>query len=305
MVKIILTLTIVFDNATGVGRRTCSTVRTTDMFRSFAAHYGFGYSFCNPDSGNEKGNVENKVGFIRRNLMVPIPQVSSADVFNANLLRRCMELSEKDHWIKGEKESQLFIEDRFALAGLPSKPFNVVRYEKVRTDKKGKAKVDGNHFYSTSPSLARTELTVGLAATTVEFYDGDGVLVCRHRRAYGKAVTDTSDPASQLQLLCSKPGGWANSQVRASLSEDLRAYMDSLGDDDLKCRLRLMRNETSRSGWSAMLSALESSYSVTGRVDEASVRVGAMRIASGVDKIAYDEPVDLSVYDAAARGMVM
>ena len=293
---------IVFDNATGVGRRTCDTVRTTGLFRSFAAHYGFDFSFCNPDSGNEKGNVENKVGFIRRNLMVPVPQVSNAEVFNRNLLDRCMALSEKLHWIKGEPEAQLFVEDRFALSGLPGNPFNVVRYERVRTDKKGKARVDGNHFYSTSPAHARSELTVGLSATAVEFYDADGAFVCRHRRAYGRAVTDSSDPASQLPLLCSKPGGWRNSRVRAALSEDLRGHMDSLCREDLKRELRLMRNESARSGWPAMLAAMETSYSATGRVDEASVRVAAMRAASGLEKIAYDEPVDLSVYDAAVGG---
>ncbi len=255
---------IVFDNATGIGRRTCDAVRTASLFRSFAAHYGFGFSFCNPNSGNEKGNVENKVGFIRRNLMVPIPQITNAEVFNRNLLGRCMGLSDKDHWIKGEPESQLFVEDRVALFGLPRKPFDVVRYAKVKADKKGKAKVDGNHFYSTSPELARAELTAALRATSVEFYDADGVFVCRHGRAYGKAPTDTSSPASQLALLCAKPGGWPNSRVRAALSDGLRAHMDSLGRDELKRDLRLMRNESSRSGWEAMLEALESSFTATG-----------------------------------------
>ena len=39
---------IVFDNATGVGRRVCDEVRTTETFAAFAAHYGFAFSFCNP-----------------------------------------------------------------------------------------------------------------------------------------------------------------------------------------------------------------------------------------------------------------
>ncbi len=289
---------IVFDNATGIGRRTCNTIKTTSLFRSFAAHYGFEFSFCNPESGNEKGNVENKVGFIRRNLMVPIPQIANAETFNSNLLHRCMELSDKPHWTKNEPENQLFIEDRLALSGLPQKPFNVIKYGKVKADKKGKVKIDGNHFYSTSPMHAQEEITVGLGATTVELYDADGVFICKHKRAYGKAVTDTTNPASQLSLLCIKPGGWKNSQVRAVLSDDLRIYMDALDKDNLKRDLRIMRNESTRSGWDAMLTALEASFSTTGKIDEAAVCVGAMRLASGVEKIAYDEPVDLSVYDA-------
>lgn len=35
---------IVFDNATGVGRRVCEGVRTTELFGMFSAHYGFSYS---------------------------------------------------------------------------------------------------------------------------------------------------------------------------------------------------------------------------------------------------------------------
>ena len=48
---------IVFDNATGVGRRVCDKVRTTELFGAFAAHYNFAFSFCNPDAGHEKGSV--------------------------------------------------------------------------------------------------------------------------------------------------------------------------------------------------------------------------------------------------------
>lgn len=293
---------IVFDNATGVGRRVCGRVRTTELFGRFAAHYGFAYSFCNPASGNEKGNVENKVGFIRRSLLVPMPQLTNCATFNKSLLDRCMSASEKAHWIKGEPERQLFVEDRFAMAGLPEKPFEVVRYVVAVADKKGKVRVDGPHLYSADPALAGSEAIVGLGATEVRVYDGDGAFVCRHPRAYGSAPTDTTDPGSQLHLLCAKPGGWANSQVRASLSDDLRAYMDSLGRDELKGELRLLRDQNARSGWSATLQAAELAYRATGRVDRASVAVSAERMAPGGGPIAYDQPVDLSEYDVVFDG---
>ena len=66
-------LRAVFDNATEVGRRVGTEIRTSALFRRFAAHYGLDYSFTNPYSGNEKGSVENKVGTLRRNLFVPGP----------------------------------------------------------------------------------------------------------------------------------------------------------------------------------------------------------------------------------------
>jgi transposase len=45
-------------------------------------HYRFRAEFCNPASGNEKGNVENKVGYSRRNAFVPVPTITSFDDFN-------------------------------------------------------------------------------------------------------------------------------------------------------------------------------------------------------------------------------
>ena len=136
---------IVFDNAAGVGRRVGEAVRATEMFSAFAAHYGFAYSFCNPHAGHEKGSVENKVGYVRANLFVPVPSLSSPAAFNVRLLERSMALSDKPHWAKGESELQLFVEDRFAMSGLPPAPFAAVRYEVRKADKLGKVRVDGPH----------------------------------------------------------------------------------------------------------------------------------------------------------------
>ena len=106
---------IVFDNATGVGRRVCDSVRTTELFSAFSAHYGFDFSFCNPYAGHEKGNVERKVAYVRSNLFVPLPRVTNLDAYNGRLMAECMGLSSKPHWLKGEPEGQLFVEDRFAI----------------------------------------------------------------------------------------------------------------------------------------------------------------------------------------------
>jgi hypothetical protein len=183
------------------------------------------------------------------------------------------------------------------MTGLPPKPFNVVRWEKPKTNKQGKFSVDGPHFYSSDPALSERELIVGLTATTVEVYDGSGAFVCSHARAYGSAPTNSSDPASQLAVLAVKAGGWHESLVRSSLPDDLREYMDSLDKPELRASIRLMRDQNAVSGWDAMVEAVSAAYAATGRVDEASVAVAAARIGSG--SVDYGEPVDLSEYDRA------
>lgn len=288
---------IVFDNAAGVGRRIGDSVRTTDLFAAFAAHYGFAFSFCNPNAGHEKGSVENKVGFIRRNLFVPVPSFDTGRRFNKSLLDRCMALSEKGHWARGEEERALFVEDKVALIGLPGQPFDVVRYEVRKTDKLGRVRLESNHIYSVAPELALTEVVCALRAREVSIADADGGLLVTHPRAYGSAPTSTTDPANRLALLARKPGAWGNSQVRASLPNGLRAYMDGLDKDARAERIRLMRNVSADKGWSAMVSAAENALAHTGRVDEAGMAVAALRSESA--PIDYDEPVDLGVYDAA------
>ena len=71
--------------------------------------------------------------------------------------------------------------------------------------------------------------------------------------------------------------------------------MDSLETEDLKAEVRLMRDQSRTSGWAATVQAMEVALASTGRIDDASVAVVAARMDSGT--IAYDEPVDLGVYD--------
>ena len=118
-------LRIVFDNATGVGRRVRDKVTMSELFLRFKCHYGFSVSFCNPASGHEKGNVENKVGYVRRNFFVPIPVIESIESWNRELFPRAERDFERPHYKKGLPIGELFEEDRKALGPLPTKAFFV------------------------------------------------------------------------------------------------------------------------------------------------------------------------------------
>jgi transposase len=65
------------------GRRTL-----TEMFMRFTMHHRFKAEFCNPDSPQEKGNVECKVGYIRRNYLLPPPTVKTHEDLEAQTLKR-------------------------------------------------------------------------------------------------------------------------------------------------------------------------------------------------------------------------
>lgn len=68
----------------------------TERFERFKEHYGFEAIFCNPGKGNEKGNVENKVGYLRRNILVPVPRFLILDDFNKNFYQSVTEMPKEN-----------------------------------------------------------------------------------------------------------------------------------------------------------------------------------------------------------------
>jgi transposase len=77
---------ILYDNTTiavqkilGNGQR-----QQTVGFLALQSHYLFEQAFANVARGNEKGGVENLVGYSRRNFMVPLPAFENFEGLNVN-----------------------------------------------------------------------------------------------------------------------------------------------------------------------------------------------------------------------------
>jgi transposase len=90
------TKTIVTKVIRGGGRE------TTERLDRFREHYRFQAVFMNPGEGHEKGNVENKVGYHRRNLLVPIPRFLKLSDFNRQLLDMCEKDADREHYRHNE-----------------------------------------------------------------------------------------------------------------------------------------------------------------------------------------------------------
>ncbi|MED1721163.1 IS21 family transposase [Brevibacillus parabrevis] len=83
----------------------------TDAFQRFMLHYRFESTFCNPGKGNEKGHVENKVGYSRRNWCVPMPFVSSLEELQQTLDQQAEQDLHRPHYEKGTWMNQLWAEE--------------------------------------------------------------------------------------------------------------------------------------------------------------------------------------------------
>lgn len=247
---------LVFDNATGVGRRVGETVRMTDLFERFAAHYGFTTTFCNPYAGYEKGHIENKVGYIRRNLFVPPPTVDDLCALNRELLDRSEQHWSRLHYKKGQPVVTLFAEDRAHWRALPADAFAAYRYTRVRATRQGMFHLDGPHWYSSAPEQANQLLVVRIGAHTVTPMTLAGQPITTHARVYGSLRSDSTDYRTTVHQLSQKPGAWRNSLLREALPETVRTALDEALRTDLKTALEALAHCTDRWGFDHAVRAL-------------------------------------------------
>lgn len=220
----------IFDNATGVGRRIGEIIRFTKLFSKFRMHYGFLVRFCNPDSGNEKGNVEVNVGYVRRNLFVP-PLVVTGDIEDFNKTRMFqlsngLRVGEK-HYKHGALVDDLFELDRNALKPLPMKPFEVFTRLSAKTDGYGRICLDKSHFYTLGAGYANSPVLVDVSAWEATAYDPQGKRICTFRRTYGNERTASVNIEALLLSLSRKPGSWPNSGIREMMDDcPFKQYLD-------------------------------------------------------------------------------
>lgn len=99
----------------------------TETFQRFVLHYGFECEFCNPASGNEKGNVESKVKYIRNNFFLPEQTIYQLESFNESLWEKCEKDWNRPHYVKERLITELFEEEQALFFQLPAKEFECVR----------------------------------------------------------------------------------------------------------------------------------------------------------------------------------
>jgi transposase len=226
---------IIFDNATGIGRRICKQLQENRVFTQFRLHYRFSARYCNPNAGNEKGNVESNVGYLRRNLFVPIVSLP-ADVEHYNqteLLSKCEHLmAQRIHYIHRCPVNTLFVRDRQALHELPQKAFVAKRLFRQQTNGYGEVVLDKKHRYSLDSSLRNTPVLVETYPWTVKFYDLNGTLLEELPRMYGDEVTQSINIATSIRNVIQKPNSWHNSVLRDLLDSGnpLKDYLDTIQD---------------------------------------------------------------------------
>ena len=286
------TKTIVTDIIKGGGRN------VTERFRQFCEHYRFIPIFMNPESGWEKGNVENKVGYLRRNQLVPIPEFDSLPEYNRELLLRCDQDMMREHYEHDDSTliSDLFKKDQVELIPLPSVAFDTARYEVVRTNKYGQfALNNGKHIYSASPSFCEKTVYLKITSREVVVMDSKMHEVVSHKRLYGDARQESMNWLPYLKYIARKPRSLRNSGIYEMMPTSMQNYMDCCGNSDRGKILKVLAELTDRTGFDSALKTVDTAikYQAT---DPDSLRILYNRTYADVPILpALDVSVDVSM----------
>ena len=288
---------VVLDNATEAGRRLAGIVRESSLFLAFRQHHGFEVRFCNPRSGHEKGSVENAVGFIRRNLMVPVPEALDLATLNRRLLAGCDALLDGGHYRAGVPIRELLADDLAALLPLPGTRFDCVRWERRRADREGRVEVDGTR-YCAGPYWHGRWMLVGLRADTVEILDERGRHAATLPRSWPGNGETVFDPATLIPAVTARPRSWGQSLLRKVAPPALREGMDRCGPAERRQALRALQGASETCGGEAAANAAARIFESGRMPDRASLDVLARRMSGGD----LGGTADLTVYDGLLEG---
>lgn len=240
----------------------------TDGFNRFMLHYRFRAEFCNPASGNEKGNVENKVGYSRRNAFVPIPSISSFEAFNEYLWEWCEKDAERKHYKKNATIQELWKEDEAKLLKLPEYPFSVFRYSTLTVNKNGFVVIESNK-YGLPPALSGETVQAKIFFDHVEFFH-DHRPVGNYRRSY-KTNDEVFDWTQYVSVLCKKPGAIEHTRFFRQMPQQWQSYLEQTNGKERKSALRLLQEIVSDGNVDLCNDALELACE-NGRTDADSLR---------------------------------
>src|SRR5437660_7739506 len=167
-------------------------------YRDFATHHGFTIAPCNVGKGNEKGRVENGVGYVKKNFLagLEIPDFSALNPAARHWLDTVANV--RLHGETHEQPTVLWHTERPALRPVPLQPFDIATVSQVRASRQFRITVETNR-YSVPAQYAGHALILKTYPDRLCLYRGEQ-LIARHARRYDR-FQNIEDPDHPKPLL--------------------------------------------------------------------------------------------------------
>jgi transposase len=170
-------------------------------YLDFANHYGFTIFPCNVRKGNEKGRVENGVGYVKKNFLSGLDIPDFAAIHPAVKYWLDTIANVRIHGETKKKPRDLFSEEKSRLHPLAPHPYDIATVSQVRASSQFRITLDTNR-YSVPAEYAGTHLTLKAYPDRLCIYSQEKLLA-RHARSYDRHQ-DFEDPDHPKELLAQR-----------------------------------------------------------------------------------------------------
>jgi transposase len=209
-------------------------------YLDFARHWGVDITACNLARGNEKGRVENGVGYVKKNFLNGLELLDFSAVNPAAQLWLDTIANVRIHGETHRRPVDLFAEEQPHLHPLNPRPYDIARIETVRASRQFRVALDTNH-YSVPAEYASRRVTLKATPERVCIYHHDQ-LIARHSRSYDRRQ-DIEDPDHPKALLAQRRNAREQRLLMQflSLSRMAQAYYEGLEQRRLNPRHHLRK----------------------------------------------------------------
>jgi len=197
-------------------------------YQDFANHYGFEIRACGVGKGNEKGRVENAVGYVKKNFLsgLDIPDFRTVNPAARAWLEQIANV--RQHGTTRKQPVELFAADKAAMGSLAPMPYDSATIRTVRANNRFRVALDGNR-YSVPAEYAGAQLTMKASIDAVCLYHNSN-LVARHARSYDRNQDFEHPDHPRALLLQRKKAREQRLLMRfLTLSPKAEAYHEELG----------------------------------------------------------------------------
>ena len=153
-------------------------------YLAFANHCGFTITPCGVGKGNEKGRVENAVGYVKKNFLagLDIPDFSALAPAAKHWLGTIANV--RVHGETRQKPLDVWQKEKPYLSPLPINPFDIATISQVRASRQFRITLDTNR-YSVPAHYAGQTFTLKTYPDRLCVYMADK-LIARHTRCYDR-----------------------------------------------------------------------------------------------------------------------
>lgn len=178
--------------------------RLNPLFIALRSHYLFDSRFCNVESGNEKGRVENLVKLAQRDFLAGAPSFRDLDELNAYLEECCRKDLERKAPHSEKTRGELLREEASCLLPLPKSAFEACICRSTFVSKQALVQHQGN-YYSAPVSKVLHPVNIKVFADRIEILHGLET-IATHTRSWDRHHFSL-EYTHYIPLLATKPGG--------------------------------------------------------------------------------------------------